>query len=73
METDWGPINATDREYGGDYSVVEWVGKRFSQKREKPFFWPVEFIVLMSHGSFQRNILMLSRLMKSNASRVFEK
>ena len=37
-ETDWGPINATDREYGGDYSVVEWVGKRLSQKREKPFF-----------------------------------
>jgi arylsulfatase A-like enzyme len=37
-ETDWGPINATDKEYGGDYSVVEWVGKRLSEKREKPFF-----------------------------------
>ena len=37
-ETDWGPINATEREFGGDYSVVEWVGKRLSEKREKPFF-----------------------------------
>ena len=65
-ETDWGPINATDREYGGDYSVVEWVGERLSQKERNPSSWPVEFIVLMSLGSCQRNILMLSRLMKSN-------
>jgi arylsulfatase A-like enzyme len=37
-ETDWGPIDATDEEYGGDYSVAEWVGKRLSGKRDKPFF-----------------------------------
>tara|TARA_Y100001934_G_scaffold80097_1_gene99506 strand:- start:943 stop:2679 length:1737 start_codon:yes stop_codon:yes gene_type:complete len=37
-ETDWGAIDATDEEYGGDYSVAEWVGERLSRKREKPFF-----------------------------------
>jgi arylsulfatase A-like enzyme len=37
-ETDWGPIDATDEEYGGDYSVVEWVGERLSKKQDKPFF-----------------------------------
>lgn len=37
-ETDWGPIDATDKEYGGDYSVAEWVGNRLSEKRDKPFF-----------------------------------
>ena len=37
-ETDWGAIDATDEEYGGDYSVAEWVGARLSEKREKPFF-----------------------------------
>ena len=37
-ETDWGPIDATDKEYGGDYSVAEWVGERLSEKRDKPFF-----------------------------------
>ncbi len=37
-ETDWGPIDATDEEYGGDYSVAEWVGERLSKKQDKPFF-----------------------------------
>ena len=37
-ETDWGAIDATDEEYGGDYSVAEWVGERLSEKREEPFF-----------------------------------
>jgi len=37
-ETDWGPIDATDKEYGGDYSVAEWVGERLSKKQDKPFF-----------------------------------
>ncbi len=37
-ETDWGAIDATDEEFGGDYSVAEWVGKRLSEKRDKPFF-----------------------------------
>ena len=37
-ETDWGAIDATDEEYGGDYSVAEWVRDRLSEKGEKPFF-----------------------------------
>ena len=37
-ETDWGPIDATEKEYGGDYSVAEWVGERLSKKQDKPFF-----------------------------------
>ena len=37
-ETDWGPIDASDKEYGGDYSVAEWVGERLSEKWDKPFF-----------------------------------
>jgi len=37
-ETDWGPIDGTDEEYGGDYAVAEWVGERLSEKREQPFF-----------------------------------
>jgi len=37
-ETDWGALDATDQEYGGDYSVAKWVGNKLSQKQEKPFF-----------------------------------
>ena len=37
-ETDWGPIDATDEEYGGDYSVAEWVSERLSKNQDKPFF-----------------------------------
>jgi arylsulfatase A-like enzyme len=37
-ETDWGAIESSDEEYGGDYSVAEWVGARLSEKRKKPFF-----------------------------------
>ena len=37
-ETDWGPIDGTNEEYGGDYAVAEWVGERLSEKREQPFF-----------------------------------
>ena len=37
-ETDWGPLNATDAEYGGDYLVSEWIGKELFKKHDKPFF-----------------------------------
>ena len=37
-ETDWGALDATDQEYGGDYSVAKWVGNKLSKKQEKPFF-----------------------------------
>ena len=37
-ETDWGPLDATDDEFGGDYLVSKWVGKQLSRKHDKPFF-----------------------------------
>ena len=37
-ETDWGAIDATDEEYGGDYSVAQWVSGHLSKKQDKPFF-----------------------------------
>jgi len=38
IETDWGPLKATDKEFGGDYTVSEWVGNQLSKEHEKPFF-----------------------------------
>ena len=37
-ETDWGPLDATDAEYGGDYLVSEWIGDQLLKKHDKPFF-----------------------------------
>ena len=38
IETDWGPLDATDEEFGGDYLVSEWVGAQLLKKHDKPFF-----------------------------------
>ena len=38
METDWGGLDATDKEFGGDYHVTEWVSKQLVKKHDKPFF-----------------------------------
>lgn len=38
VETDWGPLDATDKEFGGDYSVAEWVSEQLSVKQDKPLF-----------------------------------
>ncbi|MGJ8656043.1 MAG: sulfatase [Akkermansiaceae bacterium] len=38
VETDWGPLETTDKDFGGDYSVSEWVGNQLSKEHEKPFF-----------------------------------
>ncbi|MEE3177065.1 MAG: sulfatase-like hydrolase/transferase [Verrucomicrobiota bacterium] len=38
VETDWGPLEATDQEFGGDFLVSEWVGKELLKKHDKPFF-----------------------------------
>ena len=38
IETDWGPLDATDEEFGGDYLVSEWVGAQLQKKHDKPFF-----------------------------------
>ena len=38
VETDWGPLEVSDEEFGGDHTVSEWVGDKLSKKHEKPFF-----------------------------------
>ena len=39
LETDWGPLDATDEEFGGDYSVSQWVSKQLANPpTDKPFF-----------------------------------
>ena len=38
VETDWGPLDATDEEYGGDYLVAQWVSQQLLKKHDKPFF-----------------------------------
>jgi len=38
IETDWGPLDATDEEYGGDWLVSKWIGEQLSIPHERPFF-----------------------------------
>ena len=38
IETDWGPLDVTDQEFGGDWLVSKWVGEQLSRKHDKPFF-----------------------------------
>ena len=38
VETDWGALEATEEEYGGDYLVAEWIAEQLSIGREQPFF-----------------------------------
>jgi len=38
IETDWGPLDATDEEYGGDWLVSKWIGEQLAAKHDKPFF-----------------------------------
>ncbi|MCB1129671.1 MAG: sulfatase [Verrucomicrobiae bacterium] len=37
-ETDWGPLDATDEEFGGDWLVSDWIGKQLAATHDKPFF-----------------------------------
>jgi len=37
-ETDWGPLDATDEEFGGDWLVTKWIGEQLQRKHDKPFF-----------------------------------
>jgi arylsulfatase A-like enzyme len=37
-ETDWGALDATDEEYGGDWLVSKWIGERLNEKHDQPFF-----------------------------------
>lgn len=38
VETDWGPLDATDQEYGGDWLVSKWVGEQLAREHDSPFF-----------------------------------
>lgn len=38
VETDWGPLQATDEEFGGDFLVANWISEQLSKSHEKPFF-----------------------------------
>ncbi len=37
-ETDWGPLDVTDPQFGGDYSVTQWVSEQLAIKHDKPVF-----------------------------------
>lgn len=37
-ETDWGPLNVSDEEAGGDWLVSDWIGQQLRKKHDKPFF-----------------------------------
>lgn len=37
-ETDWGPLDVTDEDFGGDWLVSKWVGEKLSKKHDKPFY-----------------------------------
>lgn len=38
VETDWGPLDATDEEFGGDWLVSKWIGEQLARQHDKPFF-----------------------------------
>lgn len=38
IETDWGGLDATDEEYGGDWLVSKWIGEQLAKKHDQPFF-----------------------------------
>lgn len=38
IETDWGPLDVSDEEFGGDWLVSDWIGKQLRKRHEKPFF-----------------------------------
>ncbi len=38
VETDWGPLDATDEEFGGDFLVARWISEQLAQEWEQPFF-----------------------------------
>jgi arylsulfatase A-like enzyme len=38
VETDWGGLDATDEEFGGDWLVSKWIGEQLQQEHDQPFF-----------------------------------
>ena len=37
-ETDWGGLDATDEEFGGDWLVSQWIGDQLQKEHDQPFF-----------------------------------
>lgn len=38
VETDWGGLDATDEEFGGDWLVSKYIGEQLQKEHDKPFF-----------------------------------
>lgn len=38
VDTDWGRLDLTDEEFGGDWLVSEYIGNQLRRKHDKPFF-----------------------------------
>ncbi|MCR9296393.1 MAG: sulfatase-like hydrolase/transferase, partial [bacterium] len=38
VETDWAALDVSDAEFGGDWSVTEWIAEQLSRERDQPFF-----------------------------------
>ncbi len=38
VETDWGALETTDENFGGDYTVSKWVSEQLAQEHDQPFF-----------------------------------
>ncbi|MCA9064601.1 MAG: sulfatase-like hydrolase/transferase, partial [Planctomycetaceae bacterium] len=38
VETDWGPLDASDEEYGGDWLVSKWISEQLATSHDRPFF-----------------------------------
>ncbi|HBE69166.1 MAG TPA: iduronate-2-sulfatase, partial [Planctomycetaceae bacterium] len=38
VETDWAALDVTDAEFGGDWSVSDWISKQLSRQHDRPFF-----------------------------------
>ncbi len=38
VETDWAALDVSNKEFGGDYLVSEWISKQLRKKQDKPFF-----------------------------------
>ncbi|TWU61890.1 Choline-sulfatase [Crateriforma conspicua] len=38
IETDWAALDVTDEEFGGDWSVSQWIGQQLSRQHDQPFF-----------------------------------
>jgi len=38
VESDWAGLDMSDKDYGGDYLVTEWVNKQIKRRHGKPFF-----------------------------------